>query len=155
MENLSTAELVALYNEAATELNKPLVKRFSDRKTALRRTEEIRKELARKVTPPAKTERKVRQPVFRLGNREPAVTKRQSGTLREQCEALLSGEGATFAEVEELVRRFDRERNKEPQNVQRRAYGLVRLMHYQLGHGLDDRDGKIKIITAQKRLEGV
>jgi hypothetical protein len=154
---LTTAQLVEQYNAAATELNKPLVKRFSDRKTAVRRTEEIRKELAevlRKLEhkQPSAEGRKVRQPVFRFQHRVPEVNKRSTDSLRARCEELLSGEGATFAEVETLVREFDAERKKPSKNVKQRAYGLIRIMHYQLGHGLDDRDGRIKLVRAQGRL---
>lgn len=58
MENLKTADLLTRYNEMATDLNLPTVKRFQDRKTAERRYAEMvaKFEEANKETPVEVTE---------------------------------------------------------------------------------------------------
>lgn len=76
---------------------------------------------------------------------------RNPNTLRGRCVGLLSGEGATFEEVEDLVRAYDEEQGKEQKNITRRAYELVRIMHYYLGYGIhhDLDTGKIKIYETE------
>jgi hypothetical protein len=149
-----TRQILEKYNRIAAQLGRPIVKKFSDRKTAERRLAAIEAELPPVQTPVA--EKRVRKPVFRFTPQAAAVRKRSNTSLRARCEDLLSRpDGAVFTEIEALVEEFDRERNKPSVNVKRRAYELVRIMHYQFGHGLDDRNGRLRLVTAQVRLPGV
>lgn len=82
----------------------------------------------------------------------PKVENRRPHTLRAQCELLLSSkEGATFEAVENLVRVYDASHGKKPTNVRRRTYELIRLMHYTLGHTLEQVDGVIRITNGKKK----
>jgi hypothetical protein len=63
-------------------------------------------------------------------------------TLRGRAVQLLK-KGATLEQVQDLVREFDKDRKKTEKNVDRRAYELVRLVHYYLGYGLKQENGKI------------
>lgn len=69
-------------------------------------------------------------------------------TLRGDCVKLLL-KGAAFSQVEDLVKSFDKGRDrKASETVERRAYELVRIMHYYLGYGIRQEDnGKIVIYT--------
>ena len=110
--------------------------------------------------PEPKAARKTRSMVFRFQPQDPSTGKRKAGTLRAQCEALMidaskdGGEGVTIEDIMKLCQEFDEARGKASVHLKRRAYELVRLMHYALGHGLDDRGGKIRIVTKQTRLPG-
>lgn len=158
------ADLAALTGPQLLELHnahaKVPTKRFSNRATGLKRTWEAVQEQVKLAwaTPAPETpaEKKTREMRFRFMAQEPATRKAKGDTLRARCELLLSRpDGATFEDVERLVMQFDAERNKETVHLRRRTYELIRLMHYALGHGLDDRTGKIKLVEKQKRLHGV
>lgn len=163
---MSSPELLALYNEAAALLEKTPVKRFSDRTTAQKRTLAILEELPvaapapvatpkKAVVKKAQGERRQRGMRFRFIPQEPATASRRPNTLRARCEELLLREGgATFDQVEALIKAFDEERNKTTVNLRRRTYELIRIMHYHLGHGLDDSTGTIRIVAKQARLPG-
>lgn len=172
LETFKTAELVDQYNKASARLGDKPVKKFADRETAIRRTREqlikfvrsIDEKLADSVldntttledavrhvaTQPAKkpakakatTERKVRQKHFVFKPLE-EIRVPKADTLRGRAVALLK-DGATLEEIEKLVKTFDKDRKKDQINVERRAYELVRLIHYYLGYGLKQEDGKI------------
>jgi hypothetical protein len=58
--------------------------------------------------------------------------------------------GCTFLDVIELIKNFDKGRGKGNDNtIERRAYELVRIMHYTLGFGIshDESTGVIKLYT--------
>jgi DNA-binding MarR family transcriptional regulator len=76
---------------------------------------------------------------------------RNPNTLRGRCVELLSGDGATFEQVEDLVRAYDEEQGKAQKNITRRAYELVRIMHYYLGYGIhhDIDSGVIRIYETE------
>ena len=105
-----------------------------------------------KPAPKAKTERKKRgmRFVFPFNGRDNMRSIRDNGTLRAECVKLLQ-KGATFKEVEDLVVKFDAERGKKSEHVERRAYELVRLMHYHIGYGIahDQKTGEIKLHTRE------
>lgn len=156
---LTMAQILKSYNDAAAILGKPAVKRFADRKSAERRLAAILK-LLPKVAPAkaakAKADRKARAPRFKFTTQRPTVAPRGANTLRARCETLLQQPGgATFEDVEKLVKLFDKERNKESVNVKRRTYELIRIMHYQLGHGLDDSSGRITLKATTRKLPSV
>lgn len=89
----------------------------------------------------AATERKVRQKHFVFKPLD-EIRVPKADTLRGRAVALLKG-GATLEEIEKLVKTFDKDRKKDQKNVERRAYELVRLIHYYLGYGLKQEDGLI------------
>lgn len=147
------SELVGIYNVAATALGEKEVKKFSDKKSAIRRTTAIHEKLAASLPsadepkevadePKKVVERRKRQKRFFF--KPDAEIRRPSSktgnTLRDRCVNMLAG-GAFFKQVEDLCADFDKERGKEPANLERRAYELVRIMHYDFGFGLlqDDR----------------
>ncbi len=67
-------------------------------------------------------------------------------TLRHRCRDMLLT-GATFGSVETLVVAFDEDVGKTSANVERRAYELVRIMHYYLGYRVSHTDGVIQLHT--------
>lgn len=99
-----------------------------------------------KAKPVAERKRRGMRFVFPFHGPDNMRTLRNSETLRGRCVSLLKG-GATFAEVEQLVRDFDQERGKKSEFVERRAYELVRIMHYYLGWGIEHNQetGVIKL----------
>lgn len=58
------------------------------------------------------------------------------GSLRDLALKALQ-RGATFEKVVEIVKQFDRrDGRKHHRSVEHRAYGLIRILHYQLGWGI-------------------
>lgn len=151
LNTLTLSELVGQYNEAAERLGENKIKKFSDRKSAIRRTEAIVARLPKKRKRKPRGMRFVFKPETEI--RACTGSAKTSGsdkrTLRQRCVTLLIKEsGATFKQVEALVEKFDRDRGREPQSVERRAYELVRIMHYYLGYGIRELEGKrIQIYT--------
>lgn len=79
----------------------------------------------------------------------PKAPKSTATTLRSLCYARML-KGCTFPEVITLIKEFDAGRGKGNDNtIERRAYELVRLMHYALGFGIshDESTGVIKLYT--------
>lgn len=175
-EDLSGPEQVELFNLLGSNLGiDKRVNKFSDRKKGAARIidrlktwgdeEEIEEATAApepKAAPAPKakpapkkkeaSERKKRGMRFVFPFNGDLRTLRNMDTLRGQCVTLLK-EGATFKEVEELVVRFDQDRNKKPEHVERRAYELVRIMHYYVGYGIS-HDMETGIIKLHKRAPG-
>lgn len=150
---LTTSELAEEYNKAAEQLGESQVKRFSDKKAALRRTQAILDRLPKRKRKP-RGMRFVFKPDAEI--RECKGTARTSTadkrTLRQRCVDLLHTEtGATFKQVENMVATFDKERGREPsdaERLERRTYELIRIMHYYLGYGIrQSEDGRIAIYT--------
>jgi hypothetical protein len=79
----------------------------------------------------------------------PKPPKGNATTLRSLCyDRMLKG--CTFPDVITLIKDFDAGRGKGNSNtIERRAYELVRLMHYALGYGIshDEATGVIKLYT--------
>lgn len=79
----------------------------------------------------------------------PKPPKSTATTLRSLCYARML-KGCTFPDVINLIKDFDAGRGKGNDNtIERRAYELVRLMHYALGFGIshDESTGVIKLYT--------
>lgn len=108
-----------------------------------------KKAVAKKPAAPKK-ERKKRgmRFVFPFHGADHLRSLRDSETLRGQCVDLLKG-GAKFDKVEALVERFDASKGRPSKFVERRAYELVRIMHYYLGYGISHKDGEIKLHTRE------
>lgn len=104
------------------------------------------KKTSAKKSPGKKSTRKSRvmRFVFRPENeikKCKGTVKTKSGDkrpLRQRAVDMLL-KGATFKQVEELVEAFDKDRKVTSKNVERRAYELVRLIHYYLGYGLKQK----------------
>lgn len=140
LEKKSTAELVELFNSLSPE--KP-VKRFSDRKTAIKRVLEQlgQKQGSPKTSPAPKpapvvtstTERRVQ---FDFPKKAHQKNTRQ-GTKRAKVMELLSRpKGATFDEVMDTIG-WDR----------RTTYEGIKLLHTSVGFGLrEDADGRIHLV---------
>lgn len=172
LETLKTPELIVKYNEAAATLGIQSVIRFSDHRAAVRRTGKLLAQVAAGDKTPSKT--KTKKPkakakakakdtssatppkkkrrmrfVFPYDGDDRLRTIRQGPTLRAGCIKLLE-KGATFDQVKELVVAFDKQRDKPVKSLERRAYEIVRIMHYYLGYGLD-HDMETGIITLHTR----
>jgi hypothetical protein len=173
LQNLSLRELVDLYNEVVVELNAlgsvfPSVSRFVDRPTGVLRVWKLLQEYDKREKPAstfveqvkapeakkAKKEvfKKVRMRRFTLKPTEKVRSLKDPNTLRGRCAALLKA-GGNFEDVKSLVRQFNDERNKPAPEikVERRAYELVRIMHYYLNYGInhDIQTGLIKLYEKQ------
>jgi hypothetical protein len=142
VENEQSARLLELYNEAAKALGRPLVKRFADRKTALKRVKAILAELPGKPLGGRGMD-------FNLPLKKPVKTLRQ-GTKRQAIFDALK-KGATFEEVEAIVKKHDREKpprsERTPEKLRAFTYEAIRLLHHYCGYGLEQRDGKIYVIA--------
>lgn len=154
LEKLTTSELVSSYNEAAVTLKERTIKRFADRKTAVRRTTEIVNRLPKEAKKTARRPRGMRfvfkpEREIRECKSSARATTGDKRTLRQRAVGLLL-QGATFSEVEDMVMKFDRDRGVPTKNLERRAYELIRLVHYYLGYGLRQEDtGKIFAYTKE------
>ncbi len=166
IDTMSSKDLVTLHNLLNSHIGVGTrVKKFTDKKTALRRVavtlsdyqamvdgeasdEGEAAPTPAKATPAApkvKKERKLRGMRFVF---KPEDTIREckgslktnsgdSRTLRKRAvDTLTKGKGATFVEMQALVAAFDKERKTPTVNLERRTYELIRLMHYYLGYGL-------------------
>ncbi len=157
---MTGSELAVEYNRAAGILGRDQVKRFGDKKSALRRTKDIvqaAKHIKRK--PGGKRKLRGMRFVFPFDGADQIRKCRGSlansksndtRTLRQRSVDLLRT-GATFEKVEQLVTKFDADRGKKSKFVERRAYELIRLMHYYLGYGLrQDEKGRIFLVSSKR-----
>lgn len=176
LEALTGPALVSLYNEVAPLVKANTVNRFSDHRTAARRTWGILVSYAKKgeAEEPKAEPKKAEEPApkaepkapkaprekkakpnkkphgmyfnFPVGKPEVQRGVRDGDTLRGRCVELLL-KGATFDKVERLVEQFDADKGRQSKHVTRRAYELVRIMHYYLGYGIrhDQETGEIKL----------
>lgn len=80
----------------------------------------------------------------------------RAGTLRDRVLSQLTVRGLTFEEVVVLVQDFDTDRKSEgkdlhgsDEHAERRAYEILRIIHYVLGYGMrhDVETGLIKVFT--------
>lgn len=160
LETLTTGQLADQYNVSAAILGRKTVKRFADKRSALRRTREI-VQAAKHIKRKPGGKRKLRGMRFifpfdgadQIRQCRGSLATSKSGdtrTLRQRCVDLLK-KGATFDKVEQLVVDFDYDRGKKSEYVERRAYELVRLMHYYLGYGLrQDDKGRIFLVSSKR-----
>ena len=73
-------------------------------------------------------------------------------SLRGRAIAKLKGDGATYEDIVGVVKQFDADRGHGPGNVERRAYELIRLLHYYVGYGLrQDENGTIHLHTDEPK----
>ena len=150
----STKELVVMYNSAAQKLGRKPVARFSDLKTALRRTREIL-EVAPADTLELKPTkgRKTRGFNFPVKDVKPL----RQGTLRAAIrdameESSAEGKGLTFEQIKKVVEKFDKKHDLEPYDVDIRAYEATRLLHFYCGYGMSqpEQDGPITLLSKKQ-----
>lgn len=161
IQDLSLKELVNLYNAVAAELavatkvlaNFTPINRFVDRATGVSRlwkllqtynqynlappeVEEVKSVQIKK--PKKEVFKKLRIRRFTLKPTEKPRILKDANTLRGRCATLLLA-GGNFEDVKSLVRQFNEERAKpaSEEKVERRAYELVRIMHYYLNYGIN------------------
>ena len=170
---MTRSELLTIYNRVATRLGLPALKTFRDHNTAVSRAEGVlrRAEISTKekivegtvmMEPEAQETPMVEEIVAKRGGGrkkgsrtkgrfnlplKSEVRSIREGTLRYQAAQLLKT-GATFDQIEALVRDFDDEREKTSETVSRRSYEVVRLLHTFIGYGLrEDDNGVITLVT--------
>jgi len=176
---VKASELLAVYNEAAKALGERLVNKFADKTTAVKRTQAIveransiagfvewmKSRKAPEAAAPKAAPVAAKVPAKKAAKAAPAKKERRisftfkplskqkapkgEGSLRTLCLAKLL-EGAKFDAVIRLVEKFDAGRGKgNAETIERRAYELVRIMHYQLGYGIshDETTGLIQVYT--------
>lgn len=73
------------------------------------------------------------------------IKKTKPGTLRASVVDALRA-GATFEEVVLVVQVFDAKRNVAEKNIERRAYEVIRLVHFWCGYGLRQEGDKIFLV---------
>ncbi|MBW2636287.1 MAG: hypothetical protein JRC86_01960 [Deltaproteobacteria bacterium] len=158
LEEMSAPDLAKVHNLAAEILEVKGVKRFSDHKSAVRRTwimleaydawakaEKEGPTPAPKAKAKAKSNRKMH---FVFAPASDGVKKiRDEKSLRGQIIKLLT-KGGTFEQIVKVVEKFDADRGKKPVNVRTRAYEGTRILHYYLGYGMKQDDkGVITLYT--------
>lgn len=158
LDEMTGPELKSLHNLVASNLGEPEVRRFSDNKAAVKRTQAILERYAagdkadagkpaaapapKPATPPAgKKERKKRGMRF-VFPAEKEIKPVREGTARAKALAVLTqANGGTFEEVQKATGWNEKQ-----------AYEGIRLLHYYSGYGLKEKaaaDGKV-YITAHK-----
>lgn len=171
LAGLTIAQMAERYNASAELLGKPVVKKFSDRPTGIKRLEVLFQEieaLAPKIVQEAKVVTKVvkeakvakeegrrkRQKVFCYPPLE-SLKAIVPNSLRAQGRDMLV-KGATLRQIEDLIFDFDRARGKPTTRAPERAYGLVRLLHTYVGYALreegEDEEKTIFVMTREQWL---
>lgn len=156
LETMTGAELVGLYNKNCVKLKNPLppVKKFTDKETAVRRVANLLNDVeAQKPAANSNKERKVRRKYFNfVGDETPKPYTPDMSKLRGRLFVeLKKPEGMTFERAMEIVREFDKDRGKEPFNVERRAYEGTRLIHYYLGYGLKQDENEVIFLVEGRK----
>lgn len=163
LEGFTNTELRDLYNKvrSATIPGSNAINKFSSKQDGVRRTWQILGEYQAKADAGELETPKVEKPksdkprgkrrmhfVYPYhGDEKLKAIKDPENSLRGRAAAKLK-DGAHFAEIVQVVKDFDRDRGHGPGHEERRAYEVIRLLHYYVGYGLkQDDDGKIYIHT--------
>lgn len=150
LSKMTGSELVNIYNTIAPLYGKNTIVKFRDLGTAIERTLEVVKlyQSGEETKAPAPKEKKAKQPkatrrmrfVFVPGKEIKIM--RNKNSLRVKALELLA-KGAKFNDVVDLINDFDKDREQRTgkkgnkNTIQRRAYELVRKMHYDFGYGIN------------------
>lgn len=153
-----TGELLKVFNKLAEKHDIKPVKKFADRKTAVRRTWDILQKFGATAKRGGKSngERKIRQMRFNYVASGPVKSYRPD-TLRSRFIDPLNSGGITFEQAMEVTKTFDRERpaatdkekrRRAEKNVRTRTYEGLRLLHYYLNYSTkqDEQTGVIRIV---------
>ena len=154
LETCTREECLNLYNRVAAITGQRQLATFRDKQTAVDRTWNVLKGLTQRPSevkpkeevterrdnvvslkvPPA---RNVRKRYFKFPLSNEGVKTAKAGSLRGRVVVLLKQGGKTFNDVLAEIKRFDADRGVAPHNDERRAYEVIRIIHYQLGYGID------------------
>lgn len=159
LDELTTSELAKEYNLAAIELGHDEVKRFSDRKAALRRTTGILDTLRTHKTLPetgAKEKPKgerlwtnflgMRQDI--KASKEQLPLKSEKSIRAEALDVLLVG--ATLGQLTAIFDKHDKRRSATHRKAAFRAYEMVRIFCYHYGYGTkSSADGKVITLVTE------
>ena len=164
----SLGELLNTYNKIAKEHGETIVKKFSDKKSAVRRVWSMLQKHGKATKKSAKepSERRVRVKRFNyvaVGQPKPSREDTDDNpVLRNMLlQRLLKPEGLTFNQAVGVVQDFDarRKKLKKPirnngKTIETRAYEGLRLIHYYLNYSLkqdgEGDDAPIKIVGNRK-----
>lgn len=143
LNSMTNQQIVATYNQAAEALGRPLVKKFRDKQTAIKRTEAILSEL----TPAPE---KAKTPVRRAGAinlpYRGQLHKIRPDTLNERVLFALR-QGTTIEDLAQLVAQWDRDAGNPVTDPEQRARATVRMLHTYTGLGIvTDQDGTMTVI---------
>ncbi len=173
LTDASIKDLVDTYNGLMEQTGGKAIKKFKDKATAVKRVWAAATKVAEAEAPdagddetevpgasePKKAKAKAETPKERKAREKHFVFPfdeelyKQRGTprkdsLRDKALRKLNRKtGASLTEIETLVNEFDAGRGKAPFNVERRAYELVRLVHYYMGYGLSQDGNRIHAHT--------
>lgn len=147
LKQMTLGQMASVYNEVAPKLGLKPVAKFADRDAATRRLGTALNDYMKNNSPvvkekkvteekPAAKERRVRQKRFVFPVKDKIQAVRDPDCLRQKLIDGLTGKGATFEEMEEITREFDRQRGKQPFNIERRTYEGMRLLHFYVGYGM-------------------
>lgn len=175
IDELTGSEQVELYNLVTSSLGGRRVNKFSDKKAARRRItdalikfdslDELPSIEAEKAKPAPKAKKAKPAPVDKV---RPSTTIggtrgmrfvfpfhghdnlrkiKSEDSLRGRVAAAMR-KGVTFEGVVAIVHQFDQDRGSTPGHQERRAYEVIRLLHYYVGYGVrQDERGRVFIHT--------
>lgn len=145
LSTLTNQQIVATYNQAAEALGRPLVKKFRDKQTAIKRTEAILSELTPAPKQTAKKSGGKRAGAINLPFRG-QLHKIRPDTLNERVLFALR-QGTTIEDLTQLVIQFDRDAGNPVTDPEQRARATVRMLHTYTGLGIaTDADGIMTVI---------
>lgn len=140
-KQITTAELVATYNEAATKLGQKTVKRFATREAAEERTRAILKQLKKaEKTKPVRSSEPIDWP-FNGASHPP-----REDSFAGQFLALLKN-GVTLEELGNIIASKDREDGRELGNIASRTRSVLRVLHVYNGYGIRQKGDVFKLVT--------
>lgn len=156
LATMTIQELTDLHNRVASLTGGIEAIKFSDEISAQTLTwamlsgDESPRQITRPTLPPIPWEKVTAAPkasrkkIFKFPA-EKDIKPPKAGTLRHDVlEAMRRG--VTYNDVINLVREFDARRGLDEKNTDRRAYEVIRLLHYYCGYGMDQSpEGVIKI----------
>lgn len=149
LKSMSLSELRDLYNRAGSVTRDDFreVNKFSDKESAVRRTWDVliggKGEVAAVPPPRASAPRRSK---FQFPAGKDQITPR-IGTLRYAVYVRLLLGPCTFDQLVDEVVAHDKDLGVESKNADRRAYEVVRILHYQCGFGFSHGDDGLIRIT--------
>jgi len=122
LNDLSSKELVAIYNELS---DKP-VKKFRDKATAVDRTW---------AAVQANQEASKNSRLSFQFPRKEEIKNHRANTMRARIVEMLQNGGATFDQIQEAT--WGTKKGWSPKKIRTTTYEGIRLVHYQLGYGMN------------------
>lgn len=153
LREMSLSELVDLYNRAGSVTRDDFseINKFSDKDTAVRRTWDVLMGGSGEAAdpPPPASKSAPRRASFNFPSVETSFQLKtpKQGSLRHWVYSHLVMHARTFEEVVGLVQTYDAQNDVESKNAARRAYEILRILHYQCGFGMQqDKHGRIQLV---------